>query len=253
MAKWILGVDIGGTGIKAAPVDVTTGRLKGERHRIDTPQPPTPDRVVDVVAELAREWNWSGPVGVGFPGVVTHGVTRTAANLHPDWLGFDAAATLTERLGAPVTVVNDADAAGLAEVKYGAAAGHHGLVVMITLGTGIGSGLFLDGHLVPNTEFGHLEVDGRDAEDRAAAIVREEKHLSWKAYAKRVDRYLKTVENLLWPDLIVLGGGVSDSFDKFGKHLHRRTPVVAASAGNDAGIIGAALARAAHAARRAAG
>lgn len=245
MARWILGVDIGGSGIKAAPVDVTTGRLKGPRERIETPQPPTPDAVIDVVADLAARWAWRGPVGVGYPGVVTHGITRTAANLDPGWIGHDAAGVLTDRLGGPVTVVNDADAAGLAEVSFGAAAGVHGMVVMITFGTGIGSGLFLDGRLVPNTEFGHLEVDGRDAEVRAAAIVRERKHLTWKQWGQRADRYLEVVENLLWPDLIVIGGGVSANFDKYAKYLNRRTPVVPSSSGNDAGIIGAALARAA--------
>jgi len=245
MARWILGVDIGGSGVKAAPVDVTTGRLKGRRERIETPQPPTPDAVIDVVAELATRWGWQGPVGVGYPGVVTHGVTRTAANLDPAWLGFDVAAALADRLSAPVTMVNDADAAGLAEVKFGAGAGVRGMVVMITFGTGIGSGVFVDGRLVPNTEFGHLGVDGQDAETRAAAVVRERENLTWKQWGKRADRYLEVVEDLLWPDLIVVGGGVSANFDKFAKYLQRRTPVVPSSSGNDAGIIGAALARAA--------
>ena len=243
MAKWVFGVDIGGTGIKAAPVDVTTGTLKGARQRIDTPSLPTPEHIATGVARLASQWSWKGPVGVGFPGVVKRGIVHTAANLHETWIGVDAAALLAQRLGTPVSVGNDADVAGLAEMTFGAGNGVMGVVLMVTLGTGIGSGLFLDGRLVPNTELGHIEIDGRDAETRAAAIVRERKKLSWKQYGRRVDEYLARLENLLWPDLVIIGGGVSADFDKFGRHLHRRTRVVAAAAGNDAGIIGAALYR----------
>ena len=245
MGDVILGVDIGGTGIKAAPVDVATGTLKGKRLRIETPHEPTPEHVATVIGQLAKQWSWTGPAGVGFPGVVTQGVIRTAANLDPSWISVDAATLFADRLGGSTSVVNDADAAGLAEVTFGAGRGVAGVVLMVTLGTGIGSGLFLDGRLVPNTEFGHLEVNGRDAESRAAAVVREELKLSWKKWGGRVDTYLGRLENLLWPELIILGGGVSVQFEKFEEHLHLRTRVVAATAGNDAGIIGAALHRAA--------
>jgi polyphosphate glucokinase len=199
----ILGVDIGGSGIKAAPVEIATGRLRHKRRRIETPRTPTPENVADVCARLVADWSWTGPVGVGFPGVVSQGVVRTAVNLHPSWVGVDAATMLTERLGAPTSMLNDADAAGLAEVTFGAGAGVKGIVLMVTFGTGIGSGLFVDGVLVPNTELGHIEVDGHDAESRASALVRETERLSWKRWGQRVDRYLGRLENLLWPELII--------------------------------------------------
>lgn len=241
-----VGIDIGGTGIKAAVVDLARGVLTQPRHRTHTPDHPTPDHVVDDVARLLAQVSdlpadTGTPVGVGFPGVVKQGVVLTAAHLDDAWIGTDAAAGFTATLGRTTRLVNDADAAGLAEVRYGAGAGVPGVVVMVTLGTGIGTGLFTDGILVPNTELGHLTVKGRDAETRASALVRETKDESWKEWGHDVDDYLAELERLLWPDLIIIGGGVSTDFDKFREHLKRRTRVVAATLGNDAGIIGAAL------------
>lgn len=238
----VLGVDIGGTGIKGAPVDTRKGVLLVKRHRILTPKPSTPDAVADVVAEIVNYFEWTGPVGVTFPGVVKRGVTLTAANLDKGWIGVDADAMLTERLGLPVHVINDADAAGLAEMKFGAGKGHDGVVILITLGTGIGTALFVNGKLLPNTEFGHIEMNGKDAEDQAAESVRIEKNLSWKKFAKRVDEYLGRLEFLLWPDRIIIGGGASQDADKFLPHLARTAEVVPAALLNDAGIVGGALA-----------
>lgn len=237
-----LGIDIGGSGIKGAPVDVATGRLLTERRRFETPQPATPDAVTDTVAELVAGFDWTGPVGATFPGIVRGGVIRSAANVDERWLGVDAAARFGAAVGAPVTVLNDADAAGIAEVTLGAGRGVGGVVLLLTFGTGIGSALFLDGHLVPNTELGHLEVDGHDAETRAAASVREENDLSWKHWAKRVDRYLEVVESLFSPELIIIGGGVSKKADRFLPLLERTTPIVPAQLLNEAGIVGAAMA-----------
>ena len=236
------GVDIGGTGIKGAPVDLATGELTAERHRILTPQPATPEAVTAVVAEVIDHFGWKGPVGCTFPAVVKHGVTLSAANLDDAWIGLDADALLTDRLGMDVHVLNDADAAGVAEMAFGVGKGQPGVVVMVTLGTGIGSALFLDGKLVPNTEFGHLELDGHDAETRASERARIEGELSWKKYAKRLDAYLDHLEMLLTPDLIVLGGGGAKKADKFLPLLSSKARVVPALLGNDAGIVGAAMA-----------
>lgn len=240
--KVVLGVDIGGSGIKAAPVDLATGVRTAERARIPTPSPPNPEQIAAVVAELAGQFEPTATVGVGYPGVVRAGVAHTAANLDQGWLGVNIAELVTTTLGRPAVAINDADAAGLAEMRFGAGAGVGGVVVMVTLGTGIGSGLFVDGVLVPNTEFGHIEVDGAIGESRAAAVVREREDLSWKAWAARVQTYLEKLEDVLWPDLIIIGGGVSKSFDKFGDQLSIRTPLVPATLGNSAGIVGAALA-----------
>jgi polyphosphate glucokinase len=198
--------------------------------------------IVRLLADVADLPADPGTVaGVGFPGVVKRGVVHTAAHLDPGWIGTDAAALLTGRLGHPTYLVNDADAAGLAEVRFGAGAGVEGVVIMVTLGTGIGVGLFVDGTLVPNTELGHLTINGRDAETRASALVRETKDQSWKKWGRAVDDYLAELERLMWPDLIIIGGGVSTDFDRFGPRLARRARVVPAQLGNDAGIIGAAL------------
>src|SRR5690349_19528794 len=240
----VLGIDIGGTGIKGAPVDTRTGRLLADRHRILTPHPATPDAVTDVVGELAKFFDWTGPTGATFPAVVKDGVPRTAANVDEQWIGTDAAGRFARVIGGDVTVVNDADAAGVAEMTFGVGKGKRGLVIMVTLGTGIGSALFIDGELVPNTELGHLQVDGTDAELRAAAAVRDDEALSWADWATRVSRYLQALENLLWPDLIIAGGGVSKKADKWLPLLECRTPVVAAALRNDAGIVGAAAAAA---------
>jgi len=237
------GIDIGGSGIKGAPVDLVAGEFTDERLRIPTPQPSTPSAVADVVADIVSEFGAASgdlPVGVTFPAVIQHGVARTAANVDPSWIGTDVDALFTERLKRPVHVVNDADAAGVAEVRFGAARGTHGTVLVATLGTGIGSALLIDGHLVPNTELGHLEIDGYDAETRAADSVRDREDLSWEKWAVRLQRYFGVIEDLFWPDLIVVGGGVSKKSDRFLPLLHLRAPIVPAQLRNDAGIIGAA-------------
>jgi polyphosphate glucokinase len=237
------GVDIGGTGVKGNLVDVRTGELLSERVRIPTPHPATPDAVADTVAAVVDEHGWGGAVGITLPSVVKDGRAMTAANIDPAWQCTDAVALFSSRLGGrPVRVLNDADAAGLAEVRFGAGRGRSGLVVVLTLGTGIGSALFLDGKLLPNTELGHLEVDGADAESRASAAARDREELSWQAWAARVTRYVRVVEDLLWPDLVVLGGGVSRKAHKWLPYLEVRTEVVPAALQNQAGIVGAAMA-----------
>ena len=239
-----LGIDIGGSGIKGAPVDLAHGTLLEDRFRIETPQPAVPGAVGDVVGQVAKHFGWTGPVGITFPGVVSGGVIRTAANMDPAWVGSKATEVLGAPLGSdtPPVVVNDADAAGLAEMTHGAGRGQSGVVLMLTFGTGIGSALFLDGKLVPNTELGHLEIRGKDAEHRASAKVREDKDLNWKDWAVRVQEYLDHVEMLFSPDLVIIGGGVSKHPDKFLPYLSLRAHIVPAEMANDAGIIGAALA-----------
>lgn len=239
-----LGIDVGGSGIKGAPVDLATGALLAERLRIETPQPSTPDAVAGVVAQVAKHFAKTlghGAIGVTVPAVVTQGVVRTAANIDHTWIGTDADALFTARLGRDVHVVNDADAAGVAEARFGAGRGAGGLVVVTTLGTGIGTALLLDAKLVPNSELGHLQIDGFDAESRAAESVREKEALSWEEWAERLQRFFSTIENLLWPALIVVGGGVSKKADKFLPLLRLRTPIVAAQLRNEAGIVGAAV------------
>ncbi|GAA4990289.1 polyphosphate--glucose phosphotransferase [Kineococcus glutinatus] len=235
-------MDIGGSGIKAAPVDLAGGTFAAERVRIPTPQAADPASIAPVVATAVASFpDVGGPVGITFPAVVQHGITRTAANVDASWIGTDAEQVFTDALGRKVLVVNDADAAGLAEARYGAARGVKGVVLVTTLGTGIGSALIVDGTLVPNTELGHLEIDGHDAEKKAADSARERHDLTWEQWAKRLQRYYKHVEDLLWPDLIVVGGGVSKKHEKFLPLLDLRTPIVPASLRNDAGIIGAAV------------
>jgi len=238
-----LGIDIGGSGIKGAPVDLDKGQFAADRLRLDTPKVSTPDAVADLVVQIAEHFadvTGDSPIGVTLPGVVTNGVVRTAANIDSAWIGTDARKMLSERVGRPVTVVNDADAAGVGELHFGAARNAGGLVLMSTLGTGIGSALLYDGVLVPNSELGHLEIDGYDAEQRAASSVKEDKGLSWEEWAERLQRYYSHVEDLLWPDLIVVGGGVSKKAVKFLPLLHLRAPIVAAQLQNSAGIVGAA-------------
>lgn len=238
------GIDIGGSGIKGAPVDLVEGRFAAERSRIPTPQPSAPDAVADVVARIVDGFGDAAgehPIGVTFPAVIQHGVARTAANVDKAWIGTDVDALLTERLGRQVHVVNDADAAGLAEARFGAARDVSGVVIVSTLGTGIGSALLVDGTLVPNTELGHLEVGGKDAETRAADSVREAEDLSWSDWAKRLQKYFRALEDLFWPDLIVVGGGVSKKSEKYLPLLDLRTPIVPAGLLNEAGIIGAAV------------
>ncbi|MFI6786865.1 polyphosphate--glucose phosphotransferase [Nonomuraea sp. NPDC050383] len=231
----VLGIDIGGSGIKGAPVDVSAGKLAQERLRIPTPQPSKPEPVAEVVRQIADHFSWSGPVGVTFPGVVRDGVVRTAANVHHSWIGVDAA-----ELFGGATVINDADAAGIAEMTFGEGRDRRGTVLMLTFGTGIGSALFIDGVLVPNTELGHLELHGKDAERRASDKAREDEDLGWDKWAERVEEYLRHVEMLFSPSLILVGGGVSKKAHKWLPHVRIDTPIVPAALQNEAGIIGAA-------------
>ncbi|MEE1821682.1 polyphosphate--glucose phosphotransferase [Streptomyces sp. BE20] len=241
----VFGVDIGGSGIKGAPVDLGRGVLTEERHKVLTPQPSAPEAVVAAVREVVRHFDHRGPVGLTFPGVVVNGQTRTAANVDKGWIGVDAAGLFREALDLPAVVLNDADAAGLAETTHGAGRDQEGVVLVLTFGTGIGSALFVDGALVPNTELGHLEVRGKDAERRASSAAKERHGLNWEQWAGRVDEYLDVVEMLFSPQLIVIGGGVSRKHEKFLPLLRgREARVVPAELRNDAGIVGAAMAAA---------
>lgn len=242
MSKHVLGIDIGGTGIKGAVVDVETGALLTERHRIPTPQPATPQAVAQTVKQLVAHLNWKGPVGCTFPAVVQHGVTLSAANVDNAWIGANAEKLLEDATGLDVIVLNDADAAALGEVAFGAGKGHQGLVLMLTFGTGIGSGLILDGKLVPNTELGHLELGGHEVEPWASGKAKEEQELGFKRWTKRVNRYLKHLEMLFTPDLFIIGGGISKDWSKFGDMLEVKAEIVPAVLRNNAGIVGAALA-----------
>ena len=236
------GIDFGGTGIKGAPVDLEKGTFAQERVRFKTPERSTPNNVADIFVELLAAFpDATGPVGVTVPGVVSHGVVQTAANIDRDWIGTDADTLFTKATGRTVHIVNDADAAGLAEVRYGAARGVKGLVIVTTLGTGIGSAMIHDGVLIPNSELGHLEVDGHDAEKRAANSAREREGLSWKEWAHRLQRYYSALEKLFTPDLIVVGGGVSKQSREFLPLLRLRTKIVPAELLNNAGAVGAAL------------
>ena len=237
-----LGIDIGGSGVKGAPVDLSTGQFAEDRKRIPTPQPSTPEAVADVVVEIAKHFGGKSdaPVGVTVPAVVIRGQARTAANIDSSWIGTDAQKLLSERLGRRAVVVNDADAAGVGELHYGAARNVDGLVLLATLGTGIGSALLHRGVLIPNSELGHLEIDGADAETRAADSARDREDLSFEQWAARLQTYFAHVEDLLSPDLIVIGGGVSKHADKYLPLLHLRAPIVPALLGNAAGIVGAA-------------
>jgi polyphosphate glucokinase len=236
------GIDFGGTGIKGAPVDLERGEFARERERIRTPSPSTPKAVAEIFVDLLDRFPESrGPVGVTVPGVVRHGVVRSAANIDEAWIGTDADRLFTEATGRDVHVVNDADAAGLAEVRYGAARGRKGLVIVTTLGTGIGSALVYDGVLVPNSELGHLEIDGHDAESRAANSARERENLSMHHWAKRLTRYYETLEMLFSPDLFVVGGGISKQAEEFLPLVEIETEIVPATLLNKAGVVGAAL------------
>ncbi|MFD0146127.1 MULTISPECIES: polyphosphate--glucose phosphotransferase [unclassified Streptomyces] len=240
----VFGVDIGGSGIKGAPVDLERGELAEPRHKVLTPHPATPDGVAGCVVEVVENFGWTGPVGVTFPGVVTGSTIRTAANVDKRWVGVDAGTLLSDRLGGQqVTVLNDADAAGVAEMTFGAGRGRTGTVILLTLGTGIGSALFVDGRLVPNTELGHLELKGHDAEKRASTKAKEDEDLSWEHWARRVQKYLAHVEMLFSPELFIIGGGVSRKADKFLPLIEDiRAEIVPAELQNNAGIVGAAMA-----------
>ena len=241
----VLGIDIGGTGIKAALVNIETGKSVSDRVRIKTPNPATPKKVLKVIDNIIKELQWNGNIGCGFPGVIKSGVVKTAANLSKKWIGVNLSEELEQFTAGTCSVINDADAAGLAEVKFGPGKEckmcDGEVLLMITLGTGIGSALFVDGNLIPNTELGHIEVNGKDAEALGANSVREKKKLSWKKWSKKVNEYLTTLENLLSPDIIIIGGGVSKHSDKFFKYFDLQSKVKPASMGNTAGIIGAAL------------
>jgi polyphosphate glucokinase len=238
----ILGIDIGGTGIKGAPVNVETGELLAERFRIPTPQPSLPNSVADVIGQIADHFNYKGPTGVTFPAIVKKGVIYSAANVDPTWIGTNAGELFASHVGGPVEVVNDADAAGIAEMRFGAGRDRDGVVILLTIGTGIGSAIFLDGKLLPNTEFGHLKIRGKDAEKRASDKVREDKDMNWKQWAKQFSEILTELEKLFSPDLFILGGGASKKASKFIPHLTAKTEVliVPAQMQNEAGIIGAA-------------
>jgi polyphosphate glucokinase len=230
----VFGIDVGGSGIKGAPVDADTGELLAERVRVKTPMPATSQAILETAVEVVRQSGWDGPVGCGFPAVIKGGVVQTAANIDKSAIGFDMQGRLEQELGNPVRVINDADA--------GAGREEDGVVLMLTLGTGIGTSVFVGGRLLPNTELGHIEIRGKDAEHRASDSARKRDDLSWKEYAGRLDEYLHKIEDLLWPDLIVIGGGISKKSEKFFPHLTARTPIVRAQMLNEAGIAGAALA-----------
>lgn len=236
----VLGIDIGGSGVKGAIVDTRTGRLLTARCRLKTPDPATPKAVAGTVRNMAVHFSWKGPIGCGMPGPIKVGRMMRANNLHKSWIGVKASEVFTRSTGCPVVVLNDADAAGYAEMAFGAGRGERGVVILVTLGTGIGSAVFIDGHLVPNTELGQMELNGKRAELRASAKVRKEKNLTWTGWAKRLQAYFDLVELLFWPDLIIVGGGVSRRADRFLPMLKVRARIVPAQLRNEAGIIGAA-------------
>lgn len=237
----VLGVDIGGSGIKGTTVDVETGQFTAERFRIPTPVAAKPKDVAQTVKMLIEHFEYNGPVGCGFPAVVRHGVTYTAANVDQSWIGMDAAGLFTQMCGCPTYLLNDADAAGTAEVTFGAGRNEQGVVLVLTLGTGIGSAVFSRGVLVPNTEFGHLTIRGKDAERRASDGARQRKGRSFEEWSKYLQEYLNEMEKLIWPDLIIIGGGVSKNADQFFPYLKTRAKIVPALLLNQAGIIGAAI------------
>ncbi len=238
----ILGIDIGGTGIKGAPVDIQTGALTAPRQRLLTPVPAKPRAVAQVVGELVRSFDWHGPVGCGFPAVIQDGVAMTAANIHPKWVHKKASALFADATGCPFLVINDADAAGIAEMTFGAGKDCKGTVLIITIGTGLGTAIFTNGQLLANTEFGHIKIRGVDAEQRASDYVRQVNKMSWKVWSRAFDEYLVTMEKLFWPDLIILGGGIAKLADNFIPRLTVHTRVVPAQFLNEAGIVGAAMA-----------
>ncbi|MDO8484020.1 MAG: ROK family protein [Candidatus Limnocylindrales bacterium] len=242
-----IGIDVGGSGIKAAVVDVEAGRFRSERLRIATPDPATPEAVIASIGRIVRRLakasglGTATPVGVGLPGVTMDDTLKFAANIDPAWIGFPVVERLRKATGRPVSIVNDADAAGIAEMRFGVGRDQPGVVIFLTLGTGVGSGVFVDGILVPNAEFGQMEIRGRPAERRSAAAARIRRGLSWKVWAQDLDEHLDRIDKLMWPNLMILGGGVSKQADRFIPRLTVRCPVVAAQLRNDAGIIGAAI------------
>lgn len=238
----ILGIDVGGSGIKGAIVDTSTGTLTAPRYRLKTPTGAEPEPVAQVISNVVTHFSWTGPVGVGFPSPIKQGIIKMAGNISQNWVGMNIDEFLSNATGCKVTAGNDADVAGLAEMKFGAGVGKMGTVILLTLGTGIGSAIFRDGILLPNTEFGHVEVDGHIAETKASDAARQREELSWKKYAKRLNRYMLEMQKLFWPDLFIIGGGISKEADKYLPLLMIETPVVTATFMNEAGIVGAALA-----------
>lgn len=238
----ILGIDIGGTGIKGAVIETATGELTSERLRLVTPQPASPESVGGTIQSLVQQHAWSGPVGIGFPAAIQRGIARTAANIDPSFIGLPVADYFSEQTGCPVFVANDADVAGLAEIRFGAGKEVAGVVLVVTIGTGLGTALFSDGHLLPNTELGHILLDnGQEAERYASEAVRDAEQLKWLDWGERLNLYLNTMERLFWPDLIVLGGGASKKLSKFVARITVQAPVAPARFLNQAGMIGAAL------------
>ncbi len=239
--KHILGIDVGGTGIKGAIVDVETGQLQTERIKILTPKPATPEAVITVIRQLMAQLDYSGPVGCGFPAIVQNGIVKTAANIDDSWIGVNIEESLGRVTGFPVRAINDADAAGIAEMRFGAGRGKNGSVLLITIGTGLGSALFVDQKIVPNSELGHIYLKGMVAEKYASNIVRKNEELSWEEWGKRLNEYLVHLERIICPDLFLLGGGVSKKFEKFSEYLNTVAPVLPAESQNEAGVIGAAV------------
>jgi polyphosphate glucokinase len=237
----ILGIDVGGSGIKGAIVDTQKGELITERYRISTPKPATPHAVIEVIEEIIKNFEWHGPVGCGFPAAVKNEVVKTASNIDDSWIGVNASAQIEKKTGCPTHLVNDVDAAGFAEMEFGAGKRLFGTIFMANFGTGIGSAVFHNQQLVPNTELGHIPLHGGPAEDYAANSIRKKEELSWKKWGGRVNEYLQLVEELFWPDLIIIGGGVSKKFKKFKPYLNLQAEVVPAVSRNHAGIIGAAF------------
>jgi polyphosphate glucokinase len=238
----VLGIDIGGSGIKGAPVDISTGEFLAERHRIETPTPATPEAIAQVIKQLAEHFNWTGSIGCGFPAVVQNGLVYTASNIDASWININAKKLFSKVTGLKVTVINDADAAGLAEMKFGAGKKNKDFVLIITVGTGIGTAIFTRRKLLPNTELGHIQLHGDSAERYASDATRKKDELEWESWAGRFNEYLAALEKLFYPDLIILGGGLSKKPEKFLHLLTPRTPIVTARLQNNAGIVGAALA-----------
>lgn len=242
MTRRGFGIDIGGSGVKGGIVDLNTGQLIGDRHKILTPHPATPDAVAAAVSNVVKHFGWTGPLGVTYPGVIINGVAHTAANVDQSWINTNAQHVISSALNnQPVAILNDADAAGLAEQHYGAGRHHHGVIVLLTFGTGIGSAVIHNGILLPNTELGHLEVGGHEAEHRAASSVKERNQWTYPRWSEEVSTVLAAIENAIWPDLFIVGGGISRAADKWVPLLTNRTPVVAAELQNTAGIVGAAM------------
>lgn len=239
--KKILGIDIGGSGVKGAIVNTKKGKLKGKRHRIPTPDPATPESVAEVIGQIVEHFNWKGPVGVGFPGVIQQGYARTAANVDKSWIDQNLNELFSKRTGCKVHVVNDADAAGMAEMSFGSGKNFKGVALLVTVGTGLGTVVFTNGNLLPNMEMGHILLHGDDAEKYASDAARKGENLRWEEWAKRFSEYLKRMEELLWPDMIIIGGGASKKDKKFFQYLETKAKVVPATLLNEAGIIGAAL------------